>query len=359
MIGLLRGKSMSDLEHSHELPPAWRFHQLMTSYYVPQAIYVAAQLGLADHLARHPQTTDELARATATDPAALNLLLYALSSVGIFAVTPNGTWQLTPLATYLQSDMPHSQRGWALFHGGVGYHAWAELKQTIETGATAFAHAFGDDFYGYMATHPEIATAWDTAMNQTARSWLGALTESYDFSGLDTIVDVGGGQGTLLAMLLPALAHARGILVDLPHVVAGAGPVLSVAGVANRCTIVGGDAFQAVPRGGDLYILARVLFNWNDAKAVQLLQSCRHAMHDHARLLVIDIVQDEAALAEPGVAFGDLNLLVQFGGRQRSQQAFRELFKQAGFSLATIVPTRSHFKILEGRPELASKDNLV
>jgi O-methyltransferase domain len=350
---------MSNSEPAQELPPAWQFHQLMTSYYVPQAIYVAAQLGLADHVAHNPQTTGELASATATNPAALNLLLFALSSVGIFAATSDGKWQLTPLGTYLQSDTPHSQRGWALFHGGVGYRAWAELKQTIDTGAAAFARAFGDDFYGYMSTHPEIAGEWDTAMNQTARSWLGALTDSYDFSGFTTIVDVGGGQGTLLAMLLRALPHARGILVDLPHVVAGAGPVLSAAGVADRCTIVGGDAFQAVPHGGDVYIIARVLFNWDDAKALQLLQSCRHAMHDHARLLVIDIIQDEAALAEPGVAFGELNLLVQFGGRQRSEQAFRGLFQQAGLSLATIVPTQSHFKILEGRPDLASKDNLV
>jgi O-methyltransferase domain/Dimerisation domain len=350
---------MSGSEPSQELPPAWQFHQLMTSYYVPQAIYVAAQLGLADQLARHPLTADELARATATDPAALNLLLYALSSVGIFAITPDGTWRLTPLATYLQSDTPHSQRGWALFHGGVGYRAWLALKQTIETGGAAFARAFGDDFYGYMATHPEIAAEWDTAMNQTARNWLGALTDSYDFSGLTTIVDVGGGQGTLLAMLLQALPDARGVLVDLPHVVAGAGPVLNAAGVADRCTIVGGDAFQAVPQGGDAYIMARVLLNWDDASALRLLHSCRHAMHAQSRLLVIDVVQDEAAIAEPGVAFGDLNLLVQFGGWQRSAAAFRALFKQAGLSLVTIFPTQSHFKILEGRVELPSKDILV
>ncbi len=350
---------MSGSGNSNELPPAWQFHQLMTSYYVPQAIYVAAQLGLADHLARNPQTAGELARATATDPAALNLLLYALSSIGIFTAAPNGIWQLTPLATYLQSDTPHSQRGWALFHGAVGYRAWAELKQTIETGGAAFARAFGDDFYGYMATHRELAAEWDSAMNQTARSWLGALTDSYDFSGLTTIVDVGGGQGTLLAMLLQALPYARGILLDLPHVVAGAGLVLSAAGVADRCTIVGGNAFQAVPRGGDAYIIARVLLNWDDASALRLLQSCRHAMHDQARILVIDVVADEAAFAEPGVAFGDLNLLVQFGGRQRSAEAFRTLFRQAGLSLITIVPTQSHFKILEGRAELPPKDNLV
>jgi hypothetical protein len=350
---------MSGSGNSNELPSAWQFHQLMTSYYVPQAIYVAAQLGLADHLARNSQTADELARATATDLAALNLLLHALSSIGIFAITPDGIWRLTPLATYLQSDTPYSQRGWALFHGGVGYRAWAELKQTIHTGAAGFARAFGDDFYSYMATHPELAGEWDTAMNQTARSWLGALTDSYDFSGITTIVDVGGGQGTLLSMLLQALPQARGILLDLPHVVAGAGPVLSAGGVADRCTIVGGNVFQAVPRGGDAYIIARVLLNWDDASALRLLQSCRHAMHDQARILVIDVVPDEAAFAEPGVAFGDLNLLVQFGGRQRSAEAFRTLFRQAGLSLITIVPTQSHFKILEGRAELPPKDNLV
>jgi SAM-dependent methyltransferase len=347
---------MSNSEQAPELPPAWQFHQLMTAYYVPQAIYVAAQLGLADQLASHPHSADELARVTGTNPAALNLLLYALSSVGIFAATPDGIWRLTPLATYLQSDTPHSQRGWALFHGNIGYRTWAELRHTIDTGAAMFARAFGADFYSYMATHPEIAAEWDTAMNQTARGWLGALTASYDFHGLGTVVDVGGGQGALLAGILRDVPALRGILFDLPHVVAGAAALLYEAGVADRCTVTGGNMFEPIPRGGDAYILSRVLFNWDDEHALDILRSCRRACGPDAKLLVLDVVNSNADKPEEAV-FGDLNLLLLFGGHQRTEQQFRALLRAAGFAIARILPTQSHFKLIEATPEQG--DNLV
>jgi SAM-dependent methyltransferase len=332
-----------------DTPAPYEFFRMVNSYQVPQAIYVATKLGIADLLAAGPKTIDELAGATATDPHALRLLLYALSSVNMFAEEADGRFSPTPLASYLRSDAPYSQRGWALGQGETGYAAWAQLLHTVTTGQPAFERIFGAGYYEYMARHPEAAAEWDRSMDQTARDWLHSLTAIYDFTPIGTIVDVGGGHGTVIAGILKDIPTARGILFDLPHVVAGAGPLLAAAGVAERCEVVGGDMFAAVPRGGDAYIIARVLFNWDDERALALLTSCRRAMGTHARLLVIDVVDADADKPR-FAAFGDLNLLLLFGGRQRTESEFRTLFQAAGYAIAQILPTQSQFKLVVGMP---------
>src|SRR5258706_9819182 len=222
------------------LPPPLQFFQLVTRYYAPQAIYAAARLGIADLLADGPQSVAELARATETHMPTLGLLLRALTSIELLAEEPDGRFTLAPLGQYLRSDTPHSQNGWALSHGETGYRVWAELLHTIRTGQPAFERVFGAGYYDYMGQNPEQAARWDSAMDQTARDWLGALSASYDFTPFQTIVDVGGGRGTLIARILQAAPAARGVLLDLPHVVAGAASILQAAGVADRCQGVGG-----------------------------------------------------------------------------------------------------------------------
>jgi hypothetical protein len=333
--------------NSNDLPPPLEFLQLVTRYYVPQAIYVAARLGLADRLAGSPRSADELAQATGTHAPTLELLLRSLASVGLFTEEADRGFSLTPLGSYLRSDVPHSQLGWALSHGETGYRAWGELFYTVQTGQPAFERAFGASYYDYIAMNPESAERWGKAMDQTARDWLGTLPESYNFSGIRTIVDVGGAHGMVLAHILKAAPTAHGILFDLPHAVAGAPPTLEAAGVADRCEIVGGDMFISIPEGGDAYLLARVLFNWDDQHAAAILQNCRRAMTAGAKLIVVDIV--EADSGRPlSAAFGDLNLLLTFGGHQRSAGEFRALFEAAGLCITNILPTKSHFKIVEG-----------
>jgi hypothetical protein len=332
-----------------DTPAPLEFFQLVTRYQIPQAIYVAAKLGIANLLADGPKSIEELARATGANPQSLKLLMYALSSVNVFAEDAQGRFELTPLASYLRSDMPHSQRAWALSQAETGYPTWAQLLHTITTGRPAFPRIFGVSYYEYMAQHPEIAADWDQSMDQTAQSWLHSLTTIYDFTRLRTVVDVGGGHGGLLASILKDVPDLRGILFDLPHVVAGAGPLLAEAGVAGRCEIVGGDMFAGVPGGGDIYIIARVLLNWDDERALAILKSCRRAMGEQARLLVVDIVDADADKPR-SAAFGDLNLLLLMGGRQRTEAEFHSLFGSAGFSIAQITPTHSHFKMIEGVP---------
>jgi len=266
-----------------DTPAPFTFFRLVTSYQIPQAIYVAAKLGIADQLSDGPKTLDELSHATSANAATLRLLMHALSTIDIFAETADGRFMLTPLASYLRSDTPYSQRGWALSQAQIGYRAWAELLHTVTSGQPAFEHIFGTRYYDYMAQHPEAAAEWDYSMDQTARDWLGALAASYDFTPIQTLVDVGGGHGTTLANILNAIPTMRGILFDLPHVVAGAGSLLAEAGVAERCEVIGGDMFAEVPSGGDAYLIARVLFNWDDQHAHMLLQSCWRAMAPSAK----------------------------------------------------------------------------
>jgi SAM-dependent methyltransferase len=332
-----------------DTPEPFAFFRLVTSYQIPQAIYVAAKLGIADQLSDGPKTLDELSHATSANAATLRLLMYALSTVDIFAETADGRFCLTPLAGYLRSDTPFSQRGWALSQSQIGYRAWAELLHTVTSGQPAFDHIFGTRYYDYMAQHPEVAVEWDYSMDQTAREWLGALAASYDFTPIQIIVDVGGGHGAALANILKDTPTMRGILFDLPHVVAGARALLAEAGVAERCQVIGGDMFAEVPSGGDAYLIARVLFNWDDQHARALLQSCRRAIGPQAKLLVIDIVDADADKPK-AAAFGDLNLLLLFGGRQRTEPEFHALFDSAGFAITRILPTQSHFKLVEATP---------
>jgi hypothetical protein len=200
-----------------------------------------------------------------------------------------------------------------------------------------------------MGQNPEQAARWDSAMDQTARDWLGALSASYDFRPFQTIVDVGGGRGTLIARILQVAPATRGVLLDLPHVVAGAASILQAAGVADRCQVVGGDMLAAVPAGADAYLLARVLFNWDDEHSAMILRSCRRAMTGASRLIVVDIVEPDSD-RPPSAAFGDLNLLLAFGGHMRSEGEFRALFAATGFAVTNILPTQSQFGIVEGMP---------
>ncbi|MEP7188086.1 MAG: methyltransferase [Roseiflexaceae bacterium] len=333
---------------SEDTPAPFAFFRLATSYQITQALSVAAKLGIADQLADGPKTLDELAHAIGANAATLRLLMRALSTIDIFAETSEGRFMLTPLASYLRSDTPYSQRGWAISQAQITYRAWAELLHTVTSGQPAFEHVFGTNYYDYMAQHPEAAAEWDRSMDQTARDWLGALATSYDFAPIQTIVDVGGGHGAALADILKHIPTMRGILFDLPHVVAGAGPLLAEAGVAERCEVIGGDMFAEVPSGGDAYLISRVLFNWDDQHARALLQSCRRAMTPHAKLLVIDVVDSDADKPK-AAAFGDLNLLLLFGGRQRTESEFHALFASAGFAITRILPTQSHFKLVEAR----------
>jgi hypothetical protein len=341
---------ISNHEPSPPLPPAVALRHLSTGFWVSQAVAVVANLGIADCLRDGPKTSDELAQATGTHAGALYRLLRAVASVGVFAEDAEGRFALTPIAALLRRDHPRSWRAAAIMSGEAwAWRAWEALAYSVRTGKPAFEHVFGMEFDAYLAQHPDAADTFQDFMSVATTEEAMAVAPVYDFSGCRTVVDVGGGRGALLAAILQANPHMRGILFDAPHVVAEADGFLRAQGVAERCQVVGGDFFESVPHGGDVYLLKWILVSWDDDRSVAILRNCRRALPAHGRVLVVE------RLIPPGNApfFGklaDLNLLVMYQGRHRTEAEYRALFAQAGLTLSRVIPTHSptEFSVIEG-----------
>jgi hypothetical protein len=321
--------------------------RLIVGYRLSLALHVAAKLGLADLLEDGPRSVEELARAAGAHPPSLYRVLRLLASEGVFAETDPRRFELTPLAAPLRRDAPDSLRARAIFDGEEwNWRAWGQLLHSATTGEPAFERAHGTGFFEYLAEHPAAANGFNALMAEQTAPWARAVVEAYDFSGVGTLVDVGGGYGALLAAVLAAHPPMRGVLYDRPHVVAGARPRLEAAGVADRCEIAGGDFFAAVPAGGDIYLLKHILHDWDDDRCAAILRNCRRAMPGGGRLLVVE------ALLPPGnePSYGkylDLAMLVLLTGRERSEEEYARLLEAAGFALSRVIPTRSEVSVLE------------
>ena len=323
--------------------------QMMTGYWVSQGVYVAAKLGIADHLATGPVHYEDLARKTNTHPLSLYRTLRALASVGLFAEINAGQFALTPMAGLLQSDVPNSMRALSIMYCEEQYRAWGDLLQSVRTGEPAFNRQFGVDVFEYFRRNPEAGAVFNEAMTNWTTQTSAAVAASYDFSRVGSIVDVGGNQGTLIATILRQYPAARGTLFDRPHVVRTAKDSLAKAGVDDRCTIVGGDFFASVPSGGDAYLLSYVLHDWDNERCVAILTKCRQAMAATGALLVIEMVLPEGN--EP--SFGkwlDLHMLVMLNGRERTAEQYQKLLQAGGFDLTQVIPTPAGSSIVEARP---------
>ena len=338
---------------TQQIPPSFALFRMVTGYYVSRAIYVVAKLGIADHMSEGPCRVDDLAAATGTHAPSLKRVLRLLASVGVFSEEADGRFALTPIGSCLRAGVPDSMRAAALLFGGVTQQAWGDLLRSVETGEPAFRRVFGMDSFDYMAQHPDEAANFDAAMADFTKHIATAVVAAYDFSPFNRIVDVGGGNGTLLAGILKANSSLAGVLFDLPQVADRALAPMRELGLADRCEIVGGDFFKAVPGGGDAYLLKHVIHDWNDDRAGEILRTCRRAMGAEAKLLILEGVYPpriDQSDESRGAAANDVNMLVCTGGRQRSEAEFRNLYEAAGFSLTRILPTETPVKVIEGVP---------
>lgn len=318
-------------------------------------ISAATRLGIADMLADSPKSAAALAQPGGWHVPSLTQLLRALVAFGVLAEEPGG-YTLTPFGERLWREP--SMAPWVLYFEEDMLGAWQGLTDSIRDGRPAFEHVHGSPFYEHYARHPRGASTFDTWMDRTAQKWLASFARSHDFSGIGTIIDVGGGRGRLLADILRANPSLQGVLVDLPQVVSGAPALLAEQGVADRCKVVAGDAFASVPEGGDVYLLSRVLFNWNDERATALLSSCRRSMRPASKLMVIDTLIPSGS-GDARTAFRDLYFAVQFGSMFRSEDDLRRLFAAAGFALTRSMEVQDgsdgqnavfQFFALEGTP---------
>ncbi len=314
-----------------------------------QALWVAAELGLADLLADGPRRPEDLAKSTGTHPQSLYRLLRALATVGAVREQEGRTFSLTPLGATLRSG-PGSLRGAVRFYGHpFRMHAWEEFLYSVRTGERAFDRAYGAPLFDWLKDHPKEAEVFNAAMSSLTGRLVQDVVASYDFASIGTLVDVGGGHGTLLATLLKANASMRGVLFDLPGVVAGARETLSAHGVADRCTVVGGSFFDSVPSGGDAYIMKSIIHDWDDDESLTILRNCRAAMSSGGRVLLIERVVPGPDEPDYGKLL-DLEMLVLPGGQERTQDEYAALLARAGLKLTRIVPTGQGPSIIEAAP---------
>jgi hypothetical protein len=315
-----------------------------------QAIYCAARLGLADHLAQGIDRVDCLATATNTHPGALRRLLRALCSLEVLVEEHDGRFSLTELGLTLRAEDASAVHPWAIMLGApFVWRPWGRLLETVQTGEVAFDRIFGRPFSELQSLSPEDAEIFNTAMNAGATMNVPAIVRAYDFSKFDLIVDLGGGRGSLLRGILESHERPKGILFDLPEVVATATELRNCT-VADRCEIVGGDFFRHVPAGADAYLLKGILHSHRDEEAIEILKQIRCAMHPDGRLLIVDVVLQEANEPNPQKALMDLMMLALVPGHERTEQEFRVLLERAGFELTRVVPTENRNAIVEGAP---------
>ena len=343
------------------LPPQLVLYQLATGHYLSNALQLAVKLGIAELLADGPRHADDMAAATGTHTASLRRVLRLLVSVGVFAEREDGTFALTPIGESLRAGVPGSSRAMVmLFSGERIQDGWRDLEYCVRTGNPVFRKKGLDDPFRDPARTPEDNANFDAAMADFTRLAAVAVAAAYDFAPLRTLVDVGGGNGALLIGILRAHANLRGIVFDQPPAAARARTCIAEAGLADRCTAVGGDFFAEVPAGGDAYVLKHVIHDWDDERATAILGNCRRAMGERGKLLIVEGVYPpriDDSFAARGAAANDVNMLVNTGGRQRSEAEFRALYAAAGFALTRIVPTLAPVSVIEGVPATVLPDS--
>lgn len=326
--------------------PSGQLQRLIMGYRLTYAIGVIAQLGIADLLAYGPMSTEDMASATGSNADALYRVLRLLASEGLFQEVAHEQFALTDLARPLIDNGPGSMRPRAIIEATEWAAAWADLKHCVSTGQPSFERVFGAPPFDHYARNPHASALFDAAMTSMTAQVTDALVDAYDFGTARVVVDVGGGRGTLLAAILGANQAVRGVLFDRAWVLAGAPPVLTSAGVHERCSIVAGDFFVNVPSGADCYLMKFILDDWSDADAHRILANCRIAMAPGGRVLIIEMPIPDGNAPCYG-KWTDVNMLVMLGGRERSLADYRTLLARAGLRLNRVIQTNSVFSVLE------------
>jgi hypothetical protein len=323
---------------------------MINGFLLSQALHAFTVLGFADLIGDGRRPAADLAAAVNAEPAATNRLLRALAAAGVLDEDEHGGFALTPLGAGLREDAPGSLAGWTALVGSENYWAnWGGLTNSVRTGKTGWRLRLDVDAWEYRAQHAEESRRFDRGMVSMTSAFADSVAKDYDFSRFGTIVDVGGGRGTLIAQVLRRNSAAHGVLFDQPHVVEGAPPLLKAHGVLDRCQVVGGSFFESVPEGGDAYILKSVLHDWYDNEATRILETVHAAMRPSAVLLLVERVLEPPNQGLPA-KLSDLNMLVNPGGIERTRGEWDRLLATGGFRLVGVHPTRGMFSVLESMP---------
>ena len=330
-----------------------RLLSLINANWTTQAVSVATQLRLPELLRDGPRTADALAQATHCHGPSLTRLLRALTSIDVLTEAANGRFELTAVGAFLCADVPGSLAAWAEFCGTRSWATWGRLVDSVRTGDSVRKQATGVDGFHHLKDDAHGALLFNRAMVDLTQPVALAVARNVDFSGMCLIVDVGGGYGELMAAILSEHPSMRGILFDLAHATAAAGSRLAAAGVEDRCTLVTGSFFDAVPDGADAYLLKSVLHDWDDDQAVNILRNCRCVMAPNAKLFVIERIAPQNFCDSPhdqGIARSDLNMLVGTGGRERTETQYRELLDAAKLRITRFLALGGPYCAIESAP---------
>lgn len=330
-----------------------RLLSLINANWTTQAISVATQLRLPELLRDGPQTAAALAQATRCHELSIMRLLRALTSIDVLAEAADGRFELTSMGALLCSEVPGSLAAWAEFCGTRSWASWGRLVESVRTGESIRKQTSGVDGFHHLEDDAQGALLFNRAMVDLTRPVASAFARAVDWSGINLVVDVGGGYGELIAAILLEHPCMRGILFDLAHATAAAGSRLAAAGIENRCTLVTSSFFDAIPDGADAYLLKSVLHDWDDPQAVKILRNIRRVMTEKAKLFVIERIAPQRFHDSPhdqGIARSDLNMLVGTGGRERTENQYLELLDAANLRMTQLLPLGGLYCMIESAP---------
>ncbi len=331
----------------NNLPPNIIAAQMIFGCVITKAMHVAAKLNIADLIAAGgPMNGAALAEKSGAHEESLSRLLRALASIGVFSIDLNENYSLTPLADCLRADSPVSVKAMAVTVGGVFYKAYDELLFSVQSGDGGFQKALGIPVFEYLANNPEDGKSFDRMMTDIHGGETEPMVNGYDFSVFDTLVDIGGGNGDVIAAVLNKNPKVKGILFDLPEVIDRSRSNIAASGLSERCQLDSGNFFESVSKGGDAYMMRHILHDWSDADAVTILTNCRKSMNPGGKVLVVEAVIQEGNGPSPFKLL-DLSMLM-VGGKERTHQQFEAIFSRAGLQLNRIVPFQQDLSVVEG-----------
>ena len=328
-----------------ELPPHDQMMKFILGKWISKPIYVAAELGIADILSGGPRSVEELAQICKAHKASLYRVMRALACLGIFAETNEGEFEMTPLAACLKTGALRSIS--LMMHAPWHDRAWDHLLESVKTGEKAFDTVHGKPVFEWFEENPRAAQIFNDANAIKAITSHRAIIDAYDFSAMSLLTDIGGGNGALMAEILKANPTLCGVVADRPSVVAGAKHLIHRQKLEHRCKVIMCDMFDEFPAGSDAYLMSHILHDWDDRESLKILQNCRSAMKPGTKLLVVEAIipaGNEFSIAK----LMDLEVFVMGGGKERTENEFRDLFDSAGFKLSKIIPTQENVAIIEG-----------
>lgn len=338
----------SRVGRSSPLPPYEVLFQMVVGKWISQAIGTVVELGVPDQLAKGRRQCRDIAGEAGVSEDGLYRLLRALASVGLFTEGADRRFRLTGMGQLLRSDHPKSLAGYARFTAhDITWRPWGQLSYSVKTGMPAFDHVFNMPIFEHFSQNPEVAAVFDEAMTSISAMEARATSDAYDFKGIETLMDVAGGHGVLLANVLGRHKKMRGVLFDLPHVAAGATATFTRAGITGRVRIESGDFFTELPSGADAIIMKHIVHDWDDDSATRILQACHRALGARGKVLIADPVVPSGNAPHYGKLL-DLEMLVLTPrGRERTKPEFAKLLRGAGFRLSRVIATDGPLSIVE------------